>query len=304
MKKRHLGYSSTCFALGYGAGRFLPRAACQGIGGALGLASYLGKQESRDALRGNLARATGLAGADLQSLCRKNFCNFGRMLADYFYCASKEPAAIRALLSDWHGIDRLKDALALGRGAVLATAHLGNWELGGALLALDGWPINVVTLEEPSTELTEMRDAYRRRLGIRTIAVGRDKFAFIGLMQALRRNEIVCMLVDRPYAETGTPVELFGHATCFSSGPALLSQHTGAAVVPAFVLRTASGRYQAFTEPAVALEPSFDRQDCIASNTQRIATVFESIIRSHPEQWFNYVPIWKNETAPASHAGV
>lgn len=303
--KQHLGYTGLGFALGYRAGGVLPRGVCRGIGGALALASYMGSPRHRLALRQNLKVVTGVNGSTLDRICRENFQNFGRMLADYFYCAgiqSLQKERVLAMLGEWQGIENLRAAHALGRGVVLITAHLGNWELGGALLALEGWPINVVTLPEPSTELTRMRDEHRRRLGIRTIAVGEGQFAFVDLLAALRRNEIVCMLVDRPRAGTGVPVEFFGGETCFSTGPALLWEHTGAAVVPAFVLRNRDGCYQAFAEPPVELERAPDHQESVARNTQLIADACETKIRQHPEQWFNYVPIWKNETASLSHA--
>ena len=300
--KQHPGYNRSGFALGYGAARLLPRPLCQGIGRTIGLATYLGDAARRAALRQNLKPVAGINGSALDRICRENFQNFGRMLADYFYCASIDPERIRTLLSRWHGIEHLRAALELKRGVVLITAHLGNWELGAALLALDGLPINIVTLPEPSTELTRMRDHYRRRFGIRTIAIGEDKFAFVEMLAALRRNEIICMLVDRPHAATGTPVRFFGGEAPFSSGPALLWEHTGAPSVPAFVLRCEDGRYEAFAEPMVGMSHAGGAQERIERNTQAVATIFEAIIRQHPEQWFNYVPIWKNETASLSHA--
>lgn len=293
---RHPGYTDSGFQAGYKAASILPRTICQSIGSALGTISYLTQREARQSLADNLARVTELSGIALQRVCLENFRNFGRMLADYFYCTSKTTDTIRGLLDDWHGLQNIRTGLDAGKGVVLVTAHMGNWELGGTLLALDGWPINVVTLEEPTTELTHTREAYRKRLGIRTIAVGDKTFAFVEMIAALKRNEIVCMLVDRPYGETGVPVEFFGRETCFSSAPALLHQHTGAAIVPAFVLQNKRRRYQAFAEAPLPLASSEDRhqrRQSLTINTQRIANAFEEIIRPHPEQWFNYVPIWK-----------
>jgi KDO2-lipid IV(A) lauroyltransferase len=107
--------------------------------------------------------------------------------------------------------------------------------------------------------------------------------------------------VDRPYSGTGTSVRFFGHDTQFSTAPALLHQHTGAAVLPAFVLQDGNGGYLTNAEPLIPMtESSADPQAALAENTQRIATIFEGIIRRHPEQWFNYVPIWKNGSAHES----
>ena len=290
---KHFGYSHFAFKIGYKAASFLPRSVCQFIGKTLGLASYFAMPLSRAALHQNLKRVTGINGFTLETLCRENFQNFGRMLADYFYTTGKDPKMIRTLLGKWNGIEQLRSALSAGQGVVLVTGHLGNWELGGTILAMDGWPINVVTLQEPTTELTELRDRYRKVLGTRTITLGDDKFAFVEMIAALRRNEIVCMLIDRPYGETGSEVDFFGRKAPFSSAPALLWEHTGASIVPAFVLQNQKGGYSAVVKPPVILESASNRQESVARNTQRIADEFEEIIRTHPEQWFNYIPIWK-----------
>ncbi|MDZ4287664.1 MAG: lysophospholipid acyltransferase family protein, partial [Prosthecobacter sp.] len=200
-----------------------------------------------------------------------------------------------ALLSGRTGFEHLSAARAQGNGAIVVTGHLGHWELGGLMLAQHGLPLTVITLEEPSTELSRWREACRRQLGIKTITVGPGHpFAFVEMIQTLRRNELLAMLVDRPYSGTGTAVQFFGHETEFSTAPALLHQHTGASVLPAFVLQDGSGRYIMSAEPLVPMTGKPDPQAALATNTQRIAKVFEDIIRRHPEQWFNYVPIWKD----------
>ena len=279
-------YSLGAFKLALIVARILPRPLAQRLAAAI--AVWVRPPDGCSALRENLRAITGLEGGELDALCTANRRHFAQMLADYFLCAGSHRA--NGLLHDWRGIEHVEAARALGRGVLLVTAHLGHWELGGLLLAGHGLPMTVVTLEEPTTELTRWRDAYRRRAGIRTIPVGPGHhFAFVEIMQALRRNEVVAMLVDRPYAGSGEKVQFFGRATEFSTGPSILCQHTGAAVVPAFVLRDASGCYTAFAEAVLPLAPEAG----LPHNTQLIASHFENIIRKHPEQWFNYVPIWR-----------
>ena len=287
-------YSLGTFRLARLLSNLLPRAACQFLADRIGRVSfYLGKK-SREALRGNLRPVTGLGGSGLDALCRENFANFIKMLADYFYCTNRSETRVPKLLEEWRGYENLTAALDRGKGVIVVTGHLGNWELGGILLALKKLPMTVVTLDEPTTELTRWRDDYRRKLGIKTITVGAENFSFVEMIQTLRRNEIVAMLVDRPYANSGTPVQFFGCETEFSTAPALLWQHTDAAVLPAFVLQNKKGRYLSFADPAIPMERQDDPRKAIARNTQRVATAFEKIIREHPEQWFNYVPIWKH----------
>jgi KDO2-lipid IV(A) lauroyltransferase len=292
-------YHVHAFRLGRWLARLLPRALAQTVAPRVARAVYARRPDARAALRANLQLVTGAEGERLDELCNANVANFARMLADYFLCAATGGKSAAGLLEEWRGLEHLETARARGRGVIVVTAHLGNWELGGILLAQRGLALTVITRDEPSTELTLWRDSYRRRLGIKTVAVGPGHdFSFIEMIRALQRNELVAMLVDRPYAGTGAPVEFFAHQSEFSTAPALLWQHTEAAVVPAFVLQTESGRYLSFADPMLPFEHSPDARESILANTQQIAAHFEAIIREHPEQWFNYVPIW-NSPSPA-----
>ena len=287
-------YTLACFKAAYAVAQVFPRVSTQWLARTIALASYERRPNVRETLEDNLHRVTGLEGAELHALCLENVASFGQMMADYFLCAGMNAAArAHRLLDEWRGLEHLEAARARGRGTIVVTAHLGHWELGGVTLARHGWPLTVVTLEEPSSELTRWRDACRAHLGIRTIAVGPGHpFSFIELIHTLRRNEIVAMLVDRPYAGTGAPVDFFGGRTEFSTAPALLAHHTGATVLPAFVLQKPNSRYVSFADPHIELAVGRSPRHTLAENTQRIATSFESIVRAHPDQWFNYVPVW------------
>ncbi len=293
-------YSVRFFKAGYVLAQFLPRRISHRLGAGIALASYHRRATVQQVLRANLRRLAGRDGASLDMLCEENVANFGRMLADYFLCSGvRGESRVAALVDEWRGIEHLQAARAQGRGTIIVTAHLGHWEMGGTMLAMRGFPMTVVTLDEPSSELTRWRDAHRRQLGIKTIAVGPGRqFAFMEMLAALRRNESVAMLVDRPYASTGLPVDFCGARTEFSSAPALLAHHSGATVLPAFVLLNAQRRYVSFAAPQIPLATAPAARAVLGENTQRLATMFESIIRSHPEQWFNYAPVWPEGEKP------
>jgi KDO2-lipid IV(A) lauroyltransferase len=294
-------YTLGGFKLAFAFAHLFPRAASQWLAPRIALAAYSRSAEAQSSLRANLHLVTGLNGATLDALCEENIVNFSRMLADYFLCAGPNAAKHAASLLRYDGGEHnLAAARAPGKGVIVVTGHLGHWELGGLMLALLGLPLTVVTLEEPSSELTRWRESCRRQLGIKTITVGpAHPFAFVEMMQTLRRNELIAMLVDRPYEGTGACVELFDHKTEFSTAPALLAHHTGASVLPAFVIHDGQGGYTTMAEPPVPMDTNGDLRTTIPANTQRIATVFEGIIRRHPEQWFNYVPIWRERETPA-----
>jgi len=143
-------------------------------------------------------------------------------------------------------------------------------------------------MAEPTHELNEWRHKYRARFGIKTITVGSDKFAFVEIIQALRRNELVAMLIDRPYLSSGVPVKFFERSTLFSSAAARIWQYTQASVIPAFVIQLRPARYGCYAYSPIDMAAG----RTVEENSQRIANVFEALIRQFPEQWYNFVPIW------------
>jgi KDO2-lipid IV(A) lauroyltransferase len=285
-------YTLRAFKLGLVAGHLLPRAWSQALAPWLARWCAGWTRAARAALRENLAVIEPGASADeIERRCQRTVENFARMLADYFRCAGR--ARIHDVLSESLGLGHLDAALERGRGVILTTGHLGHWELGGLLLANRGLPMTIVTLDEPTPGLTLWRDAFRRQAGIRTVTVGPGhRFAFVEMMQALRRNEIVAMLVDRPYAGSGVDVNFFERRTQFSTGPALLWQHTGAAVVPAFVLLDEGGGYTARADAGLPFCEAGGPAASAAQNTQLLASHFENIIRQHSDQWFQFAPLW------------
>ncbi|MEO6742280.1 MAG: lysophospholipid acyltransferase family protein [Chthoniobacteraceae bacterium] len=287
-------YSLRAFKAAFALAQILPRPVTRKIADTLAGYGLRHSPELAKITRENLAVTTGLSGEGLDALVCENFRCFSRMLADYFLCAGDRAFRATELLDATEGSEHLAAAQAAGRGTILITGHLGHWELGGLLLALHGLRMTVITLPEPSEELTRWRGACRERLGIGTIAVGPGHdFAFVEMLRTLRENGCLAMLVDRPYEGTGIAVRQFGHITQYSTAAAMLAHHTGAAVVPAFVIRLPNHRYRAITCPPVQMSTG-PLRDTMQENTQRIADVFEVLIRQHPDQWFNYVPLFQN----------
>ncbi|MBV9273413.1 MAG: lysophospholipid acyltransferase family protein [Verrucomicrobia bacterium] len=282
---RNAWYSPRSFEVASRLIQYLPRRWTRALAAAVGDLSYRLCTTRREALLGNLGAFHDQERSDL---CRACFQNFLMMLHDFCDAAEGGIPRINELIVDRSGFEFLDQGKRRGQGTLLITGHLGAWELGGMLLAAEGFQVNVVTMEEPTPELDAWRRQYRARFGIKTITVGTDKFAFVELIHALRRNELVAMLVDRPYLNSGVDVRFFGRETLFSAAAARIWQHTGATIIPAFVLQLQAGRYGCYAYPPIEMEPNATP----LANTQRIAAVFEAIIREFPDQWFNFVPIW------------
>ena len=284
---RNSWYSPLSFEAASWIIRHLPRPVSRSMSVAVGELGYRLCNSRRVALLRNLDAITQEK-KRRNALCKSCFHNFLRMLHDFCDCAEGGAARVNSLMVERRGFHFLEAGRRNGKGILLITGHLGAWELGGMVLASDGFPVNVVTMAEPTQELNEWRQKYRQRFGIKTITVGSDKFAFVEIIQALRRNELVAMLIDRPYLNSGVQVRFFEHPTLFSAAAAHIWQHTQASVIPAFVLQLEPGQYGCYAYPPIDMAAS----RTVEENSQLIANVFQAIIREFPEQWFNFVPIW------------
>jgi lauroyl/myristoyl acyltransferase len=193
---------------------------------------------------------------------------------------------------EWIGWERFAVARERGRGVLLVTPHLGNWEVGGAFLAKRGVKLLVLTQPEPDARLTELRRNSRARLGVETLVVGEDAFAFVEIIKRLQEGATVALLVDRPPAPTAVTVELFGRPFQASVAAAELARASGCAVLPVFVARR-DGGYHAEVLPEIAYErAALGNRRARVGFTAEILRAFEPVIRQYPTQWYHFVPVW------------
>jgi Kdo2-lipid IVA lauroyltransferase/acyltransferase len=214
------------------------------------------------------------------------FQNYAFYMVDFFRLLSmtlEESASFAQLLEGRHHLDQ---ALAKGRGAILLTAHLGHWEIGGLGLRALGYPVNVVTIKHNSFFTNNLINLMRSRHGIRIIELGNSTYDVIEIVNALYRNEVVAVLGDRAISERSGTAMLFGRETPLPLGPLLLAMTTRAPVVPAFSVMKAPGHYCGIIEEALRLQNGRDREQALKQNLQQVASVFERYIRRYPDQWF------------------
>jgi predicted exporter/lauroyl/myristoyl acyltransferase len=192
----------------------------------------------------------------------------------------------------WEGWEIYLAARARGRGVLLVTPHLGNWEIGGAFLPRKGIQLIVLTQPEPDPRLTEMRQAARALRGVETIVVGEDAFAFIEIIKRLQAGATVALLMDRPAAPTAVTVQLFGRPFSASIAAAELARASGCAILPACIVRNGHG-YEGEIQPEIGYDRAMIGNRAARLNlTQEIMRVFEPAIRQNITQWYHFVPIW------------
>jgi KDO2-lipid IV(A) lauroyltransferase len=182
----------------------------------------------------------------------------------------------------FEGRENLDLALRAGRGVVLLTAHFGNWELLGASLTLNGYPLNVVAREVRSEKLQELVKVHREAVGMKVIYRGASLKS--GL-RCLKRNEILAILADVDTKSDGVFVDFFGRLAYTPIGPVAIALKTQALIVPAFIIRQPDDSHRVVIEKPLKLQITGQKDVDIQVNTQLFTKVIESYVRRYPTQW-------------------
>lgn len=283
-------YGTSLWRAGLALGRRVPRPVLYCLGSCVAEAYWLCCPQRRRVVRQNLLPVLDGDRRLATRMTRRLFRQFALKMVDLWRYESGlvEPDG----LMEAEGWSTYDAARRRGRGVLLVTLHLGNWEIGGPLLARRGVELIVLTQPEPGRDLTALRSAARARWGIETIVVGEDPFAFVEIIQRLERGQTVALLLDRPQERGAATLELFGRPFRASLAAAELARASGCALVGVVI-----ARQQETYRVEVLPEFGYDRRtlgnrEARRALTQQILRAFEPKIRQYPDQWFHFVDIW------------
>jgi len=210
-------------------------------------------------------------------------------IARLLVALARFPAMNRSNISDWigyEGLEYYQAAKRQGRGVLIATAHLGNWELSAFAHALMTEPMHVMVrpLDNP---LIDRLVESRRTLSGNHLIDKRD--AARAVMKALRANEAVGILIDQNTAAAeGIFVDFFGKLACAGSAFVKLAHRSQAPIIPGFaVWDEGKKRY------VLRFFPQVETIGDVHADTQRLHSAIETVIRQHPDQWMWIHRRWK-----------
>ncbi len=280
---RHILSCPAFYRLGFFLANRIPRPILYSIADFVGDASRL-RYKARDGnVRQNLLRAfPELPPGQIAALSKRIFRNYARSLVDFGRYRGMSPQDLDGEITRMDGVEHLEASLRSGKGIILVTGHVGNWELGGLYFVAKGLKINVVGLPDIAPGVNSLRDEYRKRFDVRTILLDGSPFATLEMMAALRGGEMVAMLVDRWGNGNGVEADFFGKPLRFPRGPFVLSRATGAMILPAFVVREGRSYIGTLDPPFVAE----GRDD--APYARILARSLERIVKRYPDQWYNF----------------
>lgn len=270
------------YRLGWWLARRWPPGVSYGLARGLAWLRYLVAAEDRHAVRRNLTAILGAAHPGLSRATLAVFLNFAVYLVDFFRLPQLGPAFFRRHVAVV-GREHLDAALRQGRGVIILSAHLGNYELGAAAVAALGYPANAIVLTHQDLQIDAFFKGTRRACGVTSIPVGmalRQSYA------CLKRNELVGILGDRDFFNNGIRRPFLGRQMSTPKGPALLSLHTGALILPTFLIRDQDQQYTLIFDQPIAPEPSAGETREIERLTTVALGVLEQYIRRYPTQWY------------------
>jgi KDO2-lipid IV(A) lauroyltransferase len=270
----------------------LPRSSCLRFGRALGTLAFRSSRRHRNIALANLRQALGpeKSPAELRAIALDSFRRFGGTVADIFKLFHWSPADIERLI-DVEGKENLAGAVAGGKGVLVFSAHIGNWEVGSSVISKAG-TFSVIARALDNSRLDRALLKFREGMGARVIY---KQQAAKKVLQALRNGEIVAILVDQNVLRREAVfVDFFGRPA--GTTPALGAFHlrTGAPLLPVFCLPAAGGRYRLRILPPVAFVPGEDVEADVLKITGTCTKIIETAIREDPASWLWVHDRWRS----------
>lgn len=238
------------------------------------------------------AALPALGEREVLRIARASYEHLGRTTIETALLPAYSREQIVAMFERVDGWDVVERARAKGKGMLIVSGHLGNWELAGAFVAASGVPLEAVArgMENPLFDryITETR----RSIGMTVI---HDSDAVRRVPRATREGHAVAMLVDQGAAGLASSwVPFFGRLAKTPRGPAVFALRLGAPVVFATALRQPSGKYVMHYEE-VPVHPTGDREADIDRIVADYTSTLERWIRRAPEQYFWHHRRWKHQ---------
>ena len=269
----------------------IPHRWARRISGFLGELWFAVDKRHRRMTLDNLTLAFGgeKSGREIRLIAKQVFRNIVQVVFEVGWSLHLHPKDLDAFFSV-KGLANLRATVGKGKGALVLTGHVGNWELMPVAAAMAGYSANVLYRPIDYAPLDRFFVETRTRFGLKMIP---KDASLLRVFRALKRGETVAMLLDQNVGlHKGVMVDFFGRRACTSYGLAYITLKTGAPVVPFFVVRNENGFTAEIGAEIPFIKTGDDRKD-LEENTRQYNEALESIIRRYPDQWFWIHNRWK-----------
>jgi KDO2-lipid IV(A) lauroyltransferase len=273
--------------------KLLPRKVCLALGCMLGRTVYFVDKKHRGIAFKNLHIAFGeeMPEPEKKRIAQSSFEHFGKALIDILKFSSLTEEKKEEQLSI-DGEAHIQNALTKGKGALILTAHYGNWELGIKPLSKLG-EFHVIAraldIKRLENELLTIREGFGAKVIYKQQATRHT-------LRALKENKIVAILIDQNVLhDEAIFVDFFGKLAGTTPGLATFHLRSGAPIIPAFCMPTPSGGYHVHIMEGLEFSPTGDHSADVLHITQECTKIIEDQIRDKPEFWLWFHDRWRTQ---------
>ena len=281
------------YMVGFLLAKIVPIKAAYAIAETVARIYYKFSGSDKEALRKNLRVVLGdeATSEEIDAHVLKVFINFAKYLVDFFRFPKFTQEHIYENI-EIEGKEYLDECLREGRGALATSVHLGNWELGGALVGGMNYPISAITLEHANKRINDFFIKQRAINDLKSIPIGiKIKECF----KALKRNEVLAIAGDKNYTSNGVYIDFFGKKAFMPKGPAVISLRMSAPIVFTVLTREEGDKFKLCFEKPIRYKSTGDREKDVKALMGEYLRIFEKYIQRYPDQWYAFKPIWNQE---------
>ena len=274
--------------------RMLPAEAATALGMSLGGLGYKLLGIRKRVMLENLKRVfPERSEEDLQKIALKSYCHWGGMTAEFARLPRMDAGYIEKYV-EFTGEDVLFEAEKIGRGGLVISGHLGNWEIMGCAATQRGHKVTYVVATQSNRLVDEMMDRYRRAQGIELWKMGK---APRGVFKSLKDNRFVALMIDQDAGKDCVFVDFFGKKAATHRGPAVFHLKTGAPLILSSCIRVKGVHYKIAFERVELEIPEGSIEERTTYIMRELNKLLEAQIRKYPEQYFWMHKRWKTRPA-------
>ncbi|HEY9176540.1 MAG TPA: lipid A biosynthesis acyltransferase [Flavipsychrobacter sp.] len=222
-------------------------------------------------------------------LIKKNLLVFGQTIIDKIAVLS---GSGKRLSFTHEGIEHIEQLVKDGRGGILLSAHLGNWEVAGHLLKRVNTVINIVMYDGEAEQMKQYMQQFEGNRSFNIIFIKDDISHIYEISAALARNELICLHGDRFRPGNRTMQHSFlGKDALFPAGPFILAAKLKAPVCFVFAFKETNFHYHFYAYPPRVYEGRGTQG--MEKMLDEYTDILEDKLKQYPWQWFNYYDFWK-----------
>lgn len=244
-------------------------------------------------IRNNVSKVLNLNINDKEvyRIANRIFINWAKNVVDFL----KHPIISKEKLKqriEIEGLENLDNALKKGRGAVIISAHIGNFEWAACRIAVEGYKIWVLSLVRKNKLVRKFFESNRLSKGLKTLYTNR----MLNVFRMLKNNEIVAIASDwDPTGQATRPFKFFGKTAYLPTGALMIALKSGAQLIPCFVCKKDKYNHFQIVEKPIDLIREGDKETLINKNMEKVLEVMEKYIRNNISEWEMFHDIWSEK---------